>query len=284
MTGCEVSPNYPCGLVVSPRDKTMSIKMIDMKKARGLAELNSPIIFRRFQNATDIDLFTLKAREMGPIMPWKFGEILVVRDAGAENGGLNNVLSSEPMPIQKMELNTCCHSLHGMCLDISLYVHAKPAMFQWFTVATPSPENCGLTLVASSRLLFSHLPQDFDIPLLEGLTWTVKTAAFTNSTVINLQLVIPHPTLKTPCLRYHEPWPATRTKFHPTHVSIEGVDEEKAEKLTDWINALLYDRRVCYYYEWVEGDLLLNDNISMMHTRTGFTPGARRQLWRIHID
>lgn len=101
MTGCEVSPNYPCGLVISPTaiDESISIEMIDMSKARRLAEFNSPVIFRGFQNTTDIDLFTLKAREMGPIMPWKFGEVLVVRDAGTENGGLNNVLSAEPMPM-----------------------------------------------------------------------------------------------------------------------------------------------------------------------------------------
>jgi alpha-ketoglutarate-dependent taurine dioxygenase len=99
MVDCEISPTYPCGLVISPKEKEMSIERIDMKKARGLAELNSPLIFRGFQNATDIDLFTLKAKEMGPVMPWKFGEVLVVRDAGAENGGLNNVLSSEPMPM-----------------------------------------------------------------------------------------------------------------------------------------------------------------------------------------
>jgi alpha-ketoglutarate-dependent taurine dioxygenase len=112
----------------------------------------------------------------------------------------------------------------------------------------------------------------------------VTTTAFANSLISNLQLVIRHPTLKTPCLRYHEPWPATRTKFDPTDVSINGTDEEKAVQLTDWINTLLYDRRVCYYHEWVEGDLLLSDNISMMHTRTGFTAGAPRELWRIHID
>lgn len=66
MVDCEISPTYPCGLVISPKEKEMSIERIDMKKARGLAELNSPLIFRGFQNATDIDLFTLKAKEMGP--------------------------------------------------------------------------------------------------------------------------------------------------------------------------------------------------------------------------
>lgn len=37
-------------------------------------------------------------------------------------------------------------------------IYAEPSRFQWFTVATPLPKNCGLTLLDSSRLLFSHLP------------------------------------------------------------------------------------------------------------------------------
>lgn len=119
---------------------------------------------------------------------------------------------------------------------------------------------------------------------LEGLTWTVSTTAFKNSTISKLQLVVPHPKLGTPCIRYHEPWPATRTKFDPTDVSIEGLDAEGSIKLTNCINFLLYDRRVCYYHEWIKGDLVLSDNINMMHTRTGFTPGSPRELWRIHID
>lgn len=72
---------------------------IDMKKVRALAELNSPIILRGFEGTKSFDLFKLKAREMGSVMPWKFGEVLVVKDAGAESGGLNNVLSAERMPM-----------------------------------------------------------------------------------------------------------------------------------------------------------------------------------------
>lgn len=69
-----------------------------MQKIRKLAEYNSPIVLRGFKNTTDLPLFTAKAREMGDVMPWKFGEVLVVKDAGSEGGGLNNVLSAEPMP------------------------------------------------------------------------------------------------------------------------------------------------------------------------------------------
>lgn len=69
-----------------------------MQKIRKLAEYNSPIVLRGFKKTTDLPLFTAKAREMGDVMPWKFGEVLVVKDAGNEGGGLNNVLSAEPMP------------------------------------------------------------------------------------------------------------------------------------------------------------------------------------------
>ena len=96
----EITPIQPCGLMITPRsDTNLSTEKIDMQKARKLAELNSPIVFRAFKNTTDRELFTRKGRELGTVMPWKFGEVLVVKDAGMKDGGLNNVLSAEPMPM-----------------------------------------------------------------------------------------------------------------------------------------------------------------------------------------
>ena len=96
----DMTPLQPCGLMISPKEGVqLSMDTIDMQKARKLAELNSPLVFRNFTNTNDRSLFILKAREMGPVMPWKFGEVLVVKDAGIQNGGLNNVLSAEPMPM-----------------------------------------------------------------------------------------------------------------------------------------------------------------------------------------
>lgn len=96
----------------------------------------------------------------------------------------------------------------------------------------------------------------------------------------NLDLVVPHPATKTPCLRYHEPWLQDKTKFDPSIVHIENGSDE----LPPVLDGLLYDRRVCYYHSWKEGDLLVSDNISMLHTRSAFVPGAPRELWRIHVD
>jgi hypothetical protein len=97
----DIEPIYPCGIKISPRNKEQgaSIGDVDMRKIRALAELNSPVLLRGFSCSSDRKTFVDKAREMGPVLPWKFGEVLVVKDGGAETGGLNNVLSAEPMPM-----------------------------------------------------------------------------------------------------------------------------------------------------------------------------------------
>lgn len=96
----------------------------------------------------------------------------------------------------------------------------------------------------------------------------------------NLDLVIPHPIHFKPCLRYHEPWLQNKTTFDPTIVKIENGDN----KVLDVLDELLYDSRVCYYHAWKRGDVLVNDNIAMMHTRSEFRLGSERELWRVHID
>lgn len=92
----------------------------------------------------------------------------------------------------------------------------------------------------------------------------------------------PHPVTGANCLRYHERWPQARTRFDPIEVSIDGDESKKV--LCDVIEELLYDRRVCLWHEWQQGDIVVSDNFSMMHTRSSFESGAERELWRIHID
>ena len=95
-----------------------------------------------------------------------------------------------------------------------------------------------------------------------------------------MPLVEAHPTTGQLCLKYHERWPQEKTRFDPTVVEIENGDQSICDVLED----LLHDRRVCYWHSWEEGDLLVNDNTAMLHTRSSFESGVDRELWRIHFD
>lgn len=156
--------------------------------------------------------------------------------------------------------------------------------FQIFAGVTDSPTDTGFTIFSSSTLVFKHLPPELNADVLSSLTWSVKTSSFDQSEINGLQLVVPHPTTSKPCLRYHEPWPQEKTQFDATSVTIDGQDSDISAVICDIIDKTLHDRRVAYYHTWHKGDLVVSDNVLMMHTRSDFKAGSDRELWRIHFD
>lgn len=91
---------YPCGVIIRPiQGTTPSLREVDMKKIRKLAELQSPVILRGFANTTERELFISKAEELGKILPWTFGILQEVKDSGRTDKLGNNVVSNEAMPM-----------------------------------------------------------------------------------------------------------------------------------------------------------------------------------------
>ncbi|KAJ4985687.1 Spore wall maturation protein DIT1-like protein 3 [Stagonosporopsis vannaccii] len=275
----EFEPMYPCGIMIRPSNgaKSLAIQDIDAQKVRQLAEVNSPVILRGFAQTKDRDAYVAKSYEMGVPTPWKFGLVLEVKDCGAEGQGLNNVLSQEWMPFHFDGMfKTQKHTRD----DGSEFLVPNPPRFQFFAAVTPSPKNTGYTLWSSSKLLFDLLPTDKSFEYLETLTWSVKTPSFDQSVIGSMPLIVTHPSTGRPCLKYHERWPQEKTRFDPTEVAIENGDQS----VCDVLESLLHDRRVCYWHSWQESDLVINDNISTLHTRSSFQAGVNRELWRIHFD
>lgn len=163
---------------------------------------------------------------------------------------------------------------------------SSPPRFQYFVAKTPSPPNSGYTLFASSRLFFQHLPPTTSYEALKPLAWDCKNSGFWDNHMRQLPLVVPHPTYgeARPCVRWHQPWPMWKTQFAHCKISIEDVAREESERVKQLVDAMLYDRRVCLYWEWEQGDLLVSDNFGMLHTRTAFKGDSDRELWRIHFD
>ncbi|KAF2997565.1 hypothetical protein E8E13_001424 [Curvularia kusanoi] len=278
-TAVTFEPLYPCGIMIKPSagPKALSIHSIDAPKVRQLAELNSPVILRGFTQTKNRDAYVAKSYELGVPTPWKFGLVLEVKDRGAEGQGLNNVLSQEWMPFH---FDGMFKTQKHVREDGTEYLVPNPPRFQFFAAVTPSPKNTGYTLFSSSKLVFENFPSGNGLEAMEKLTWAVKTASFDASVIDDMPLVVKHPATGKPCLRYHERWPQEKTRFDPTEVTVSNGDDS----VCDLLEALLHDRRSCYWHSWQEGDLIVNDNISMLHTRSSFQAGVDRELWRIHFD
>ncbi|KAI0886328.1 Pyoverdine/dityrosine biosynthesis protein-domain-containing protein [Annulohypoxylon maeteangense] len=283
--GITCEPLYPAGFLIRPATGpgALSIHDVDAAKVRELSQVNSPVVLRGFSQTRNRDFFVDKSREFGTPLPWKFGLVLEVKDRGMDTRGLNNVLSAEWMPFHYDGLFKTEKRVRD---DGSEELVSTPPLFQFFTAVTESPKNTGFTLFSSSTLLFKYLPSHLPLSSLRPLTWDVSTSSFGSTTLHGLPLVIDHPATSRPCLRFHEPWPQSKTRFDATHITIDNASAHCVDStnVCDTLTSLLHDRRVAYYHSWEKGDLLVSDNVLAMHTRSDFTAGCERELWRIHFD
>ncbi|KAI1072912.1 hypothetical protein LB507_008975 [Fusarium sp. FIESC RH6] len=281
--GISVSPMYPSGLTIRPTNGPgcLTLDDIDTQKVRALSEINSPVVLKGFVKKPNRDRLIDLSHRFGTPLPWKFGLLLEVKDRGQDAQGLNNVLSAEPMPMHYDGLFKVVKTTDENGEEKTV---STPPRFQLFHGATPSPKDTGFTIFSSSTLFFKYLPSWLGEQDLSKLTWSVSTSAFDNTVLGGLPLVVDHPITGQPCLRYHEPWPQSKTRFDASEVTIEGLESSQSAAVCNTIDSVLYDRRVAVYYAWEKGDILVSDNILMMHTRSDFTSGIDRELWRIHFD
>lgn len=190
----------------------------------------------------------------------------------------NNVTSNEALPMHfdgifefedQLELRT------GKIARVQ-----KPPGYQFFTCHTAAPKDVGVTLFASSRLFFRYLPLPWTSDRLYRATYSMDGDGYWTASPSNLPLVVTRPGTGLPCLRWHQPWDSSQTKFSTCKVTINNDDSA----LVAQIDSLIYDYRVCLRFSWETGDVVVNDNISMLHTRTAYDSNCDRELWRIHCD
>ncbi|KAI1357745.1 Clavaminate synthase-like protein [Xylaria arbuscula] len=271
---------YPCGIIIRPANGYQyPLSMVDMQKVRKLAMGCSPIVLRGFANTKNEQEFVAKAWHLGPIVPFRGHTIEVVKDESNNDPTSNNVSSAEAMPMHYdgIFVTKMVKDEAGIERKVITAPH-----FQYFVSQSAAQPGDEYTLFASSDLLARYLPKNNPIERLEKLKWTCRTHGFFASTLEDMDLVMRHPERNTPCVRWHEPWPQWRTKFGHTDITIDN--DRGSQKVVNLINRLTYDRRVCLRFSWNEGDVLVNDNFAMLHTRTSFSTEHPRELWRIHTN
>ncbi|MCJ1483472.1 hypothetical protein MMC06_003639 [Schaereria dolodes] len=277
----EFKYQYPTGMIISAREPNThySLQNVHMQKVRQLATACSPVILRGFSDTTNEHIYTAKAYDAGVPSPWTFGVKTSVKDSRGSNPDPVTaiVTSSEAMP---MHYDGFFFLIPKVQPDGTTKMVSSQPRYQYFSAVSPSTPGSGYTLFASSPLIFKNLPQPTTVEDLRKLTWDCRHSSNWDEHMNNLPMIGAHPETGEDCLRYHEPWPQWKTKFTYNRISIENGDQS----YIDLIDEMLYDRRVCLYFEWTQGDVLVSDNIKMLHTRTAFDAKEDRELWRIHFN
>ncbi len=153
---------------------------------------------------------------------------------------------------------------------------------QFFTAFATAPNRTGYTLFAASRLFFQYLPAPCTVERLEAARWRINNDELWDAKKKNLPLVLRHPQTNMPCVRWHQPWDTTKTKFSKNpKVTIENDSQD----IVPLVDEMLCDHRVCLRFTWEQGDILISDdNFAMLRTRTALMGDCDRELWRINFD
>ncbi|EAW25559.1 isocyanide synthase family protein [Aspergillus fischeri NRRL 181] len=279
----DFEPLFPCGMLVRPKEGYGPYRFedVNMKCVRRLALSTAPLLLRGFTMQVEKEVFRSKARELGKIQMWPFGDILEVRENADFN--MNNVLTREAMPFHYDGVfKTVQDEKTGEWISV-------PPLFQMFRNRAASQSKGGLTLFASSRNLIPLLgPDSITLEELRKLKWKTFTAvneAFGGHELL-LPFIITHPESGVDTFRFHEPWPESKCvagSSEPTIVRVVGWPLAESDALCEKLTQLLYDRRVAYRHQWKAGDFIFNDNAMTHHTRTAFEDG-HREHWRVHVN
>ncbi|KAI1124426.1 Pyoverdine/dityrosine biosynthesis protein-domain-containing protein [Nemania abortiva] len=270
---------YPCGIIVRPVSRSPSMRLVPMQKVRHLSNHFSPIILRGFSETLNEDIWVQKGHELGKILTWALtGTIFKVVNTRDESKMANNVTSNEPLPMHFDGVFKFEDKEDPKTGEVKKVL--SPPGYQYFTCLATAPKGDGYTLFCNSRLVFRYLPVPWTLERLEPVTWEMTNDGFWSNVHKGLPLVVRHPVTNAPCVRWHSPWDGDKTKYSTYKIVIENEDQS----LVQLIEKITYDFRTCLRFSWERGDLLVNDNVSMLHTRTSYTSNCDREMWRIHLD
>ena len=162
-------------------------------------------------------------------------------------------------------------------IDFSFLEHPLRGLML-YGVEVPPEGNGGETLFADAAKAYELLPSRLR-ERVDSLKIAHSTAATAYNPNIKEQKTSIHP------IAFRHPVTGQTILFCSLRHfwRVEGVSPEDSAALCDELAGYLNQPEIAYAHSWRPGDLLVWDNIRLMHGRNGFAGTHRRHLRRIQI-
>lgn len=237
---------------------------ISVDHLRVLVRRNRIVLLRGFTNRLSSHALADYARRWGQIMTGSYGEVLDVVEKEQSRDG---VFDSLPLPLH----------WDGM------YLPTIPE-FQMFHCADAGQLNAGgeTVFVDTVGLLENAQPSVVDQWRAIGTTSRIATVDHYGGCVVNA-LVVEHPVQRVPTLRYSPPVDDIPGFRNPHTITYEGLDHGSMDQSIARLHDCLVHPAHRYEHAWQAGDLLIADNLALLHGRNAFVHGSSRHLQRVHV-
>jgi alpha-ketoglutarate-dependent taurine dioxygenase/4-hydroxybenzoate polyprenyltransferase len=252
------APLEPFGVVVTFAPGT-SFASVDAAWLTARAE-EARVVVLRGLDPPDRLAFCLGARRLGPLLAWPFGavnELKVVDDTP------NYLYTDRAVP------------LHWD----GAFVGTPPRFLVFRCLEAPPPGAGGeTTFVDTTRVWARATPETQRRWRFWRFRYTTEARAHYGGT-FEAQLVDHHPRTGQVVLRFAEPV----DDKNPVRVDAIGLTPAEAAAATAELEAALHDPAVSLALAWREGDLVVADNLVLLHGRRPFVGSRSRHLWRVNV-
>ena len=263
----EISQNQPFGLRLQATQPGTSLRELDVEKLRELFRKENFLVLRGFTAFESGEEFAQWCERWGQISLWPFGKVLELVE---RNNPEDHIFDNNYVPLH----------WDGM------YRPQVPEYQIFHCVKAPGSSQGG-------RTTFSHT-----VKALENASeatrnlWKKVTGSyqrkmeFYDSKTVS-PIVDQHPTLGFDVIRYNEP-PIAGAKgmkefVNPPILEFTGGTASEIEECHRTLREALYSPPAFYAHEWRPGDVIVNDNYTLLHGREAFETRAPRHLQRVHV-
>lgn len=250
----------PFGLELSAKNENTSLAMIHPDRIHSLMLEHKILLFRNLETLSE-KAFIHYGESLGELLAWDFGVLMEMR---AHEKPENYLFTHGPVPFH---------------WDGAF--HKEPSWLFFHCVEAPAEHAGGETLFCNTELLWNNASEE------EKNAWKTKKLRYKTKKIahyggeIEVPMVQKHPLTQKTFLRFAEPVPPEM--LNPVELSIDTLSPEQLQAFVSRIKKACYDAAFCYTHRWKNNDLLLADNVSLLHGRHAFGEFSPRFLRRIQI-
>ncbi|AZD61885.1 PvcB protein [Pseudomonas chlororaphis subsp. aurantiaca] len=266
LSECVVTANNPFGVILTPSHPFQRIIDLPVDTLRAMARQHQLLLLRGFKSDfVDQSELTRYAEQWGDIMMWPFGAVLNIREY---SDAKDHIFDSSYVPMH----------WDGM------YKPTIPEFQIFHCVDAPGQQNGGRTDFSNTKKLLAEV----DAELLSYwrnimITYRIEQVAHYGGKVTS-SLIESHPYSDALIMRYNEPAVADKRFINRHVVECHDMSEAEQDELHRTLHGFLYDERYYYSHQWQTGDIVIADNLSLLHGREGFIANTPRHLQRVHIQ
>jgi alpha-ketoglutarate-dependent taurine dioxygenase len=255
----------PFGICISATNEQRKISDWDIATLKRLLRENQLLVLSGFDEFSNVEDLSDYCDRWGEVSLWPFGKVL---ELIAEDEPQDHIFDNSYVPLH----------WDGM------YRPHVPEYQIFQCVKAPMPGQGGRTLFVNTSKLLADLPEKTRRKWQKISGHYQRRMSFYDSKTSS-PLLTKHPYLERSVIRYNEPHDLRKGGLiNPVQASFSGLAAQQLQDCITELNERLYDPAYCYAHDWLDGDIVIADNFSLLHGREAFVDASARHIRRVQIE